>query len=160
MQMKVDLDLLLAKKTRGTSNMKKNGYNHNFQTRNNSDLLFRLSGIRKFMEPFVKEVIKAASELRNQSLKWVEPNETPTVVNGYEEGYFQKLTHPQIKTIIVNVKKEEIFKYLFNQVFDYTGSKCSEMESPLMHPLTKNSEFHYGTKCVPFNVSLQTSSIP
>ena len=144
----------VGEKTPGTSNMKKNGYNPNFQTRNNSDLLFRLSGIRKFMEPFVKEAIKAANELRNQNLKWVVPNETPVVVNGYEEGYFQKLTHPQIKTIIVNVKKEEIFKYLFNQVFDYTGSNCSQMESPLMHPLTKNSEFHYGAKCVPFNVSL------
>ena len=27
-----------------------------------------------------------------------------------------------------------------------------------MHPLTKNSEFHYGAKCVPFNVSLHPVS--
>ena len=109
------------------------------------------------MKPFVLEVTGASKKLKKLRLQWksVNRNETPTVVNGYEEGYFQKLTHPQIKTIIVNVKKEEIFKYLFNQVYNHTGNNCSQMESPLMHPLTKNSEFHYGAKCVPFNVSLQ-----
>ena len=83
-----------------------------------------MAGVRNFMKPFEVEVTSVSEELKKLSLQWnVNRNETPTVVNGYEEGYFQKLTHPQIKTIIVNVKKEEIFKYLFNQVFDYTGSK-------------------------------------
>ena len=69
------------------------------------------------MKPFVLEVTGASKKLKKLRLQWksVNRNETPTVVNGYEEGYFQKVTHPQIKTIIVNVKKEQIFKYLFNQ---------------------------------------------
>ena len=145
---------VVGEKTRRTLDVRVKGRNSNFQTRNNSDLSFRLAGIRTFKEPFVKEIRKVSEELKKLSMKWSKPNGTLTVVNGYEEGYFRKVTHPQIKTIIVNVKKEELFKNLFNYVYDHTGSNCSGMESSLMHPLTKNSEFHYGAKCVPLNESL------
>ena len=127
-----------------------------FQTRNHSELTFRLAGVRKLLEPFVKKTEKISDELKKLEIQWQPVNayESPVVVNGYEEGYFKKITHLQIKTIIVNVKKEEIFKYLFGHAYDHTGSNCSQMESSLMHPLTKNSEFHYGAKCVPLNDSL------
>ena len=147
-----------GEKTRRTLNVKAKGHDPNFPTRNNSDLSFHLTGIRNLVEPFINEITRVGNELKEQSLKWIHTNKTPTVVNGYEEGYFQKVTHPQIKTIIVSVKKEKILKYLFNNVYDHTGSNCSQMESNLMHPLTKNSEFHYGAKCVPLNDSLHPAS--
>ena len=127
--------------------MEPNGNNPNFPTRNNSDLSFRLAGVSKIMEPFISEITRIGTELKEQNLQWVHTNETPIVVNGYEGGYFQKLTHPQIKTIIVNVKKEEIFKYMFHYTYDYTSSNCSMIERGLAQ--NKLGELLIGAKCVP-----------
>ena len=135
-----------------TANMGPNGSNHNFPTRNNSDLSFRLAGISKIMEPFISEITRIGTELKDQNLQWIHTNETPVVVNGYEEGYFQKLTHPQIKTIIVNVKKDEIFKYMFHHTYDYTSSNCSMIEKGLAP--NKLGELLYGARCVPRDEAL------
>ena len=135
-----------------TANKKAVSNNPNFPTRNNSDLSFRLAGIRKLMEPFINEITRVGNELKEQNLTWVHTNETPTVVNGYEEGYFQKVAHPQIKTTIVNVKKEEIFEYLFHHTFDYTSSNCALVEKGLAR--NKLGELLYGAKCVPRNEAL------
>ena len=57
--------------------MEVNSNNPNFPTRNNSDLRFRLAGVRKLMEPFIYEITRAGNELKEQNLTWVHTNETP-----------------------------------------------------------------------------------
>ena len=135
-------------------NMEVNSKNPNFPTRNNFNLSFRWAGIRKLMEPFINQITRVSNELKEQNLEWIHTNETPVIVHGYEEGYFQKVTHPQIKTIIVNVKKEEIFKYLFQHTFDYTSSNCALIEKGLAR--NKLGKLLYGAKCVPRGEALHS----
>ena len=144
--------------TERIATMEANDNNPNFPTRNKSDLSLRLAGISKLMEPFISEITRVGNELKEQNLEWVLRKQTPVVVNGYEEGYFQKVNHPQIKTIIVNVKKKDIFKYLFHHTYDYTSNDCSLIEKGLAQ--NKLGELLYGAKCVSRDKALHPVPFP
>ena len=119
----------------------------NFPERNISDLRYHLDGIKKIMESFVKELARVRREVKSKDLKWMNTQGLPLVVNGYGEGYFQKVSHPQIKTLIVNVKKDKISKHLYSQVYNFAGNNCTKMEYRSV--FAKSGGFFYGSQCVP-----------
>ena len=127
-----------------------------FIPRNPSEIKKRLKGIQKIMEPFTDELSRVSKDLKEQNIEWNIVNTTLTIIDGYEEQYFQKLAHPNIRTIFVKVKRDEIFKYMFHDTFYYTSNNCSQMEGDQMDRLSNRGEFRYGTKCV----SLKNSIIP
>ena len=121
-------------------------FHTNSPSRNLSDLRFHLAGIRQIMKPFIRELRRVRVELKSNDIQWVNTRQFPTVVNGYTEGYFQNVSHPQIKTLIVNVKKDEISKHLYSHVYDYSGSNCKQLETGSPH--RKSGGILYGAKCV------------
>ena len=127
-----------------------------FKTRNPSELKNRLEGIYSIMKPFMEKVSRVGRDLRERNIEWNIVNKTSITVDAYEEQYFQKLTHPNVRTIFVKVQRDEIFNYMFHDTFNYYSTNCPQMEAQFVDSNNNRAEFYYGTKCV----SLKNSIIP